>query len=121
MGAVADRLDGRFGGSDEPHDLGILELRVIADEPQDGIRPVLAPRHRSVTRTLLGFGFRQPHLGVGELEALLEVALGSLDVLATQLAGLHGVETLDALGCVAVGDCLDLERVQLAEIGNLVE
>jgi hypothetical protein len=44
-----------------------------------------------------------------------------LDLLAGELAGLDRVEALDALGGVAVGDRLDFERVQLAEIGNLVE
>ena len=49
------------------------------------------------------------------------IGLGLLDLLAGQLAGQDRVETLDALRGVAVGNRLHLERVQLAEIGDLVE
>src|SRR6478752_1034077 len=41
MGAFADRTDRRLGGADEPHDLAVLELRMIAHQPQDRVRPVL--------------------------------------------------------------------------------
>ena len=44
-----------------------------------------------------------------------------LDLLARELAGQHRVEPLDPLRGVAVGDRLHFERVQLAEIGDLVE
>ena len=47
--------------------------------------------------------------------------LGLLDLLAGQLARADRIEALDAGGDFAVGDALHLERVQLTEIGDLVE
>ena len=41
VAAIADRLDGRFGGPDQPHDLAVLQLRMVAHQPKDGVRPVL--------------------------------------------------------------------------------
>src|SRR5207302_6371499 len=40
---------------------------------------------------------------------------------AAQLPGQHRIEALDALGGVAVGDRLDLERMQFAEVRDLIE
>jgi hypothetical protein len=37
------------------------------------------------------------------------------------LAGGNGIETLDALRDVSIGDGFDLQHVQFAEIGDLVE
>jgi hypothetical protein len=99
----------------------VLELRMAAHQPQDGVGPVLAPRDRGVAGALLAFGLRQAHLGVGKLQGALGVGLGLLDFLAGELPGQDGVEALDALGGVPIGDRLYFERVQLAEIGDLVE
>ena len=52
---------------------------------------------------------------------LLGVVLRLLDVFARQLPGEHRIETLDALGGVAIGDRLDFEWMQFAEVGDLVE
>jgi hypothetical protein len=49
------------------------------------------------------------------------LAFGGRDFLARKLAGGHRVEALDALRGFAVGDCLDLERVKFAELGDLIE
>src|SRR5690606_7813168 len=43
------------------------------------------------------------------------------DLVAGKLAGHHRVEALDALRRLTVGDRLHLERVKLAELGDLVE
>src|SRR4051812_41928682 len=56
MGALADRIDRRFGGADEAHDLRVLELGMIAHQPQDCVRAVLAARHRRVAWPLLALG-----------------------------------------------------------------
>jgi len=42
MRALADGLYGRLGRADEPHDLRIAKLGMMAKEPQNGVRPVLA-------------------------------------------------------------------------------
>src|SRR6266481_4143465 len=121
VGALADRLDGRLGGADEPHDLAVLELGMVAHQPEDGVRAVLAARYRRVARALLLLGLGQPHLGVEQLEAIVRIGDGFLDLLAAELTGEHGIEALDALRGVAVGDRLHLERVKLAEVGDLIE
>ena len=51
--ALADRRDRRFGGADEPHDRAVFQLRMVAHQPQDRVRPVLPARHRRVARALL--------------------------------------------------------------------
>ena len=40
VGAVADCGDGRLGGAGEAHDLRVLELRMVAHQPEDGVGPV---------------------------------------------------------------------------------
>ena len=94
---------------------------MVAHQPEDRVRAVLPARHRRVARALLALGDRQPDLGVQELEPVLLVALRLLDLLAAELAGLDRIEPLDSLRGVAVGNRLHLERVQLAEIRDLVE
>ena len=49
------------------------------------------------------------------------VALGRGDLLAGELAGRNRIVALDAGRHLAVGDALDLERMQFAEFRNLVE
>ena len=49
------------------------------------------------------------------------IVLRLVDLLARQLPGQDRVEALDPLRGVAVGDRLHFKRVQLAEIGDLVE
>jgi hypothetical protein len=119
--ALADRLDGRLGGADEPHDLAVLELGMVAHQPEDGVRAVLATRHRRVARALLFLGLGQPHLGIEQLEPVVRIGDGFLDLLAAELAGEHGIEALDALRGITVRDRLHLERVKLAEVGDLIE
>jgi hypothetical protein len=55
------------------------------------------------------------------LEAQLGILLGLFDLLAGQLAGGHRVLALDALGHVFVGDAFHFQRMQAAEIGDLLE
>ena len=121
VGAVADLLDRRLGGADEAHDLRVLQLGVVAQQPEDGVGPVLAARHRRVARPLLALLLRQLHARFGQLQAVVRVLLGLLDLLAGQLARVIGSEPLDAGRDFAVGDALHLERVKLAEVGDLLE
>ena len=55
------------------------------------------------------------------MQRALRVLLGRGDLLAGELAGGDRVVALDAGGDLAVGDAFDLERMQLAELGDLVE
>src|SRR6516164_8774390 len=66
VGALADRLDGRLGGADEPHDLAVLELGMVAYQPEDGVRALAAARRRRAASALL-LRLRQPHLGIEQL------------------------------------------------------
>jgi len=121
VGAFADGLDGRLGGTDEPHDLAVLELGVISHQPENGVRTILPARHRGVARALFLLRLREPDLGVEQLEPVSRIGNGLLDLLAAKLPGLDRIEALDALRCVTVGDRLHLERVELAEFGDLIE
>ena len=121
MGALADGDDGRLGRADEAHDLRVLELGMVAQEPEDGVRPVLAARHGRVARTALRLDLGHLDLGLGELQAIGGVLLGLGDLVAGELAGGDRVHALDAVRHVAVGDALHLEHVQAAEFGDLLE
>ena len=118
--ALADRLDGRLGGADEAHDLRVLQLRMVAHQPEDGVRPVLALRDRRVARAA-ALDLRHAHLRLGNLHAVVRVGLGLLDLFARELAGEDRVGALDPLRGIAVGDRLHLERMQHAEMRDLLE
>src|SRR5690606_30700294 len=51
----------------------------------------------------------------------LGVLLATLDFVAGQLPAGHRIETPDARADLAVRDALDLERMQAAELGDLLE
>ena len=65
MGALANRLERVLGRADETHDLRVLQLRLIAQQPEDGVRPVLPARQRGVARAARLLEFRRAHLGDG--------------------------------------------------------
>jgi hypothetical protein len=120
VGTLAHRLDGGLGGADQLGDLGVLELRVVARQPGDPVRLVLALGHRRIARPLgaLG-GFGQVELD--QLQAPRGVVLAALDLFPGKLAVGGGVQTLDSNRHFAVGDALHLELVQTAELGDLLE
>jgi hypothetical protein len=104
-----------------PHDLRVLQFRMVAHQPEDRARPLVAARHRGVARALFLGLRRQRHLALAELEPVVRVLFALLDLVAGELAGRNRVHALDALGGVAVGDGADLERVHFGEIGHLIE
>ncbi len=120
VGVLAHRFDGRLGGAHEAHDLRVLELGMVANQPADGVRALVAARDGGVARTL-ALGDRDPDLGLADLHAVVRVGLGLLDFLAGELAVLHGIDAHDAAGDVAVGNALNFERVKGAEGSDLVE
>ncbi len=93
---------------------------MVAYQPENGVRTILSLGNGGVARAL-ALGFRHTNLGLRKLQTVGRIALGPGDFLARQLAGADRVEALDALSGLAVGDRLDLKRVQLAELGDLVE
>jgi hypothetical protein len=121
MGAGADRFDGVLGGADQTHDLRVLQLLMVAQQPQDGIGTVMAARHWRVARAAL-FGAGGDH-GFGRLNFQFQrrIFFGCRDLFAGQLAGLQRVEALDALRSFAIGDGFHLEGMQRAELGDLIE
>src|SRR6202158_6249588 len=96
---------------------------MIAHQPQNGIGPVLPARYRRVTRTLFAatVGLRDLDLLLRDLERDVVIGFRFADLLARELPGQNRVEAFDSLRGVAVGDRLHLERMQLAEFGDLVE
>src|SRR5262245_61783488 len=61
MRAIADGGNRRLGRADQPHDLTVLQFRVIAQQPNDGIWPVLTARNGGVARSLLGLDLGDFH------------------------------------------------------------
>jgi hypothetical protein len=118
--AVADLLDRVLGRADQARDLRVLQFRMVAHQPQDRVRAVLALGDRRVARALLA-QFRHHVFRLRDLQLVVRIAFGLGDFLARQLAGIDRVEALDALRRFAVRDRLHLKRVQLAELGDLVE
>ena len=57
----------------------------------------------------------------GEADMFTQVRGGALELLAGELAGGDRVEALDAGRHFAIGNAAHLERVQLAELGDLLE
>src|SRR5450432_2606531 len=92
MGALADRLDGRFGGADQAHYLAVLQFRMVAHQPEDGVGPVLAARDRRIARALLAGGLGQADLRIEDLELVAGIRRPLVDLVAGQLAGEDRVE-----------------------------
>src|SRR5262249_15533850 len=110
MGALADRLNSGLRGADKAHDLAVLDLGMVAHQPEDGIRAILATRYRCIARALLSLRLWQANFGIEQLEPVIRIGDAFLDLFAAELACEHGIETLYALRRIAVGDCLHLER-----------
>src|SRR5262249_51454767 len=94
---------------------------MIAHQPQDRVWTVLPARYRRVARALLALRLRQAGPWVREPHLELRVRFPLAALLARQLAGQHRIETLDALRSIAIGDCLHLEGMKVAELGDLIE
>ena len=94
---------------------------MVAHQPKDCVWPVLTARHRRIAGSLLLLRLRQPDLRIGDVQPPFGVCFRLGDFLACELAGQDRIEALDALRGVAVSDCLDLQRVQTAELRDLVE
>ena len=94
---------------------------MIADQPQNRVRAILTARQRGVTGAAALLGFRQAHFGDCKLELVIAALLAARDLVAGELVRRDGILALDAGRHFAVGDALHLKRVQLAEIGDLVE
>ncbi len=122
MRAVADLADRRLRRADKAHDLAVLQFRVIAEQPEDGVRPLVAPGKRCVAGRLLGGGdLRDVDLHLRQAEDVVGVLLAALDFLAGELVGGDRVEALDALRDVSVGDAFDLQHMETAEGRDLLE
>ena len=120
MSAVAHRHDCRLGRADQFRDLRFAELRISLQEKSNRIGLVLALGDGGVARPLVAKQLRRQRLR-REFEARLRIGLATRDLLGGGLAVCHRIETLHLVGHLAVGDGLDLERMQPAEIGDLLE
>ncbi len=70
VGALADRLQRVLGRADQAHDLRVLQLRVVAQEPQHGVRPVLPARQRRVARAARLLELRRADLRDRQVQAM---------------------------------------------------
>jgi hypothetical protein len=118
MRAVADLVDGRFGRADQPADLSVGDFRVMPQQPGDGVRFVLPLRHG---RVAWPFAPRQRlgNVGFRHFKAGIRVRLAALQLFLGELAIRDRVDTLHADRNFLVRDGLDLEGMQVAEIGDL--
>ena len=121
VGALTHRGNGRLGGANELHHGGVRQLRMVAQQPGDGVRPVAAARHRGIARPRGCLLDLDVDLGLEDLQAIVGIRLALLDFLAGELAAGDRVHALDAGRHVAVGDALHLEFMEVAEIGDLAE
>ncbi|MNR28361.1 hypothetical protein D3C85_1456830 [compost metagenome] len=94
---------------------------MVAHEPRDSVRAVLTTRHGRIFGAGLGrlqqFGVAADH----GLHAVVGVVLRLLQLFARQLAARDRVHAADVAGHVAVGDAAHFQRVQAAEVGDLLE
>src|SRR6478735_11585113 len=104
VGAVADLGDGRFRRADQADDLRVLELGMVAQQPEDRVRAVLALGNRGVARPLGALDLRYLHLALGKPEMVVRVLGGALELLTGELTRGDRVEALDAGGDFAIGD-----------------
>src|SRR4029077_5758750 len=100
--------------------LGIGQLGMAFQQKRNRIRLVLALGYWRVARALVLEDLGRKGLR-GKLEPRLRVRLTALDLLRGGLAVRNRVEPLHLVRHFAIGDGLDLERVQLAEIRYLVK
>ena len=120
MRAVAHGRDRRLGRADQLGDLGVGQLGMALQQKSDRIRLVLPFGYRSVARALVLEDLRWKGLR-GKLEPRLRIGLAALDLLRRGLSVRHRVEPLHLVRHFAIGDGLDFQRMQFAEIGNLVK
>ena len=121
MASVAHALDRRLGGADEAGDLRIGQFRVVAQQPGDGVRAVLAARDRRVAGPRARRHRRQFVFAFRDLQPQIRVLLAALDLGAGQMARGDRVHALDPLGHIAIGDALHFKNVKTAEIRHLVK
>src|ERR1700730_10322406 len=121
MRPVADCLQRRFRSAGETHDLRILQLGMIAHQPENRIRTILPPRQWRVARAALAAWLRQADLRYRKLQMVLFIRFRRRDFLAGQLARRNRIMSPDPGGDFTVRDTLYLKRMKLAKIGDLLE
>jgi hypothetical protein len=119
--ALADGFQGRLGRPDEAHDLRVLQFAVVAQQPENGVGPVLSARQRRIAGAALLLEFGQAHLGDGERQTMAAIFFAGGDFLAGQLARGDRIVALDAGRHFAVGDAFDFKGVQFAKFSDLIE
>jgi hypothetical protein len=118
VAALADRLDGRPGRADQLADRAVRNLRMVADDPRDAVRLVLALGHRRVARAL---GAADWLWALEHLQAIIGIALALVDFVHRDFMGAHRIAA-GIFGCGGiVGDRLHFEDMEPAKFRDLVE
>ncbi|MNV83848.1 hypothetical protein D3C71_1776750 [compost metagenome] len=86
MGALADLLDRRFGGADKAGNLCVLQLGMVANQPENGVRTILALGDRRVARAL-ALAIGNADFRLRKLQLVVRISLGAGDLVARQLSG----------------------------------
>src|SRR5690348_11527249 len=90
------------------------------EQPGDRVGAILALGHRRVTRAFRA-GNRLGYIAGAELQPTGRISLAALNLFLGKLAVGGWIEAGHAARNLAVGDRLDLERMQPGEGRNLVE
>ena len=93
----------------------------MAQEPENGVGPVVAARHGGIFRRPLRFDFGDEHFRARQLQPVGRVLLGAGDFLARKLSRGDRVQAADAVSHVAIGDALYFKHMEAAKIRNLLE
>ena len=94
---------------------------MIAQQPIDRVRLVLALGHRRIAGCLLLLDMRHLVFRRRDLPPHFGIFFRLLDLLMGELTRRDGVDPLDALGHVFVCDPFHFERVHADELGNILE
>ena len=92
----------------------------MLDQPGNAVGLVTAPGYRHIARAL-GTPVWRRQVGFGKDKTRRRVCLAACDFVTCQLAILDRVIALDADACLAIGDRLHFQRMEAAQIGDLVK
>jgi hypothetical protein len=106
VGALAHRDDRRFRRAQQLADLGIVQFRIILEQPGDGVGPVLALADRRVACPARAL--RQLGASRVQFQARFRIRLATGDLFTRELAVGDRVEPANPDGDFAVGDALNL-------------
>ena len=118
MRAVANGVDRRLGGADQPRNLCVGQVWLVTQQPGYGVRLVRALGYRCIARAFLA-RYRVGNIRCRELQPGRRIRFATLDFLTGQLAIGNGVKADNADRDFTIGNRLDFQFVQITKNTNL--